>query len=173
MAEIPVTKKSGVPWWVWAIVAAIVLILLFWWLGGDDDEVAELETVDSDAIVVADVDAGPITDITTIETATDPTTLAGRSVELTAVDVGPVVGDRTFTVMDDAGGELFVVLDQVPTPGTPTEGRYDINPDQVIDISGTLREVRNGMIDGERIEDMPRGTQVYLWAQTADIEERS
>lgn len=39
MAEIPVERKddSGIPWWVWLILAALVAALLIWWLSSDDE----------------------------------------------------------------------------------------------------------------------------------------
>jgi hypothetical protein len=93
-------------------------------------------------------------------------------VALNEVRVTDVVGDRTFLITDDSEEELLVVLDEVGTPNDPTEGRYDITEGQIIDVTGTVREVQDGMIDGQRIEDMPQGTNVYLWADKANIEER-
>jgi hypothetical protein len=94
------------------------------------------------------------------------------TVTLNEVRVKEVRGDRTFTIEDDEGEELLVVLDQEETPGDETEGRYDITEGQVIDLTGTVRVAQDGMIDGQQIEDMPMGTDVYMWADKADIEQR-
>lgn len=47
MAEIPVKKKSGVPFWVWLILLVIIALLAWWILADDDDEVNNLETIET------------------------------------------------------------------------------------------------------------------------------
>jgi hypothetical protein len=182
MAEIPLTKKSGSKWWIWLILLLVVAALVWWWLSGNEgpEEVgpaAETETaVENPYADVDELERGAplpvLTEISNIRQMDDPDELQGRRADLDGVNVESVVGDRTFTINDGEGNSLFVVLDQVPTPGTPTEGRYDINPGQVIDVEGEIRGVIDGMVDGEAIEDMPQGTEIYLFAQRADIEER-
>ena len=164
MAEIPVTKKSGLPWWAWALLAALVVLLLFLFLGGGDDaEVAERDRVET-----VDRDAGEVSGLAAI-LAMDPSEAAGNIIELEGLTVARVVGDRSFVVRDAAGTELFAVLDEVETPGTPTEGRYDVNAGQTIDLEGELFEVEDGMIGGERIEDLPADVRIYVYVSEAEI----
>jgi hypothetical protein len=146
---------------------------------GYEEIEAEVVTTELDADATAETDG-----MTTGMAAQDdqaPTRIASLKqnpaanegiVTLERVRVTDVVGDRTFMVSDDSNEEMLVVLDEVGTPNDPTEGRYDVTEGQMIDVTGTVREVQDGMIDGQRIEDMPAGTNVYLWADKADIEER-
>ena len=171
MAEIPVTKKSGIPWWVWAILAAIILLLLFLFLGGDDADVAEVET---DPVVVTGTETvGPdvITDLATIERGT--AALAGRQVDVDGVRVASMAGDRGFTVTDDAGATVFVVLDEiVPGPDSGDDGDVDVNAGQTVDIRGEVFEVIDGAVDGEPIEGLPGGTDIFVYASEVSIEGR-
>ncbi|GGC96265.1 hypothetical protein [Aquisalinus flavus] len=170
MAEIPVKKTGGFPVWAWIAALAILALLAFWLFAGGTDEYAEDET----ATETDYADTGTISTIAAIRSRDDLSSLDGRDAAFDGVDVTDVVGDRTFRIADGSGNDLFVVLDQVPSPDQPmVEGRYDINPGQTIDIEGELRIVENGRIDGERIEDMPRDTQLYLWADEVTILERS
>ncbi|MCQ8186572.1 hypothetical protein [Parvularcula maris] len=130
------------------------------------------EEIEADVVTTElDAEMGETQETRIASIRTDDTLPEG-TVTLNEVRVKSVVGDRTFTVEDDEGEELLVVLDQEETPGDETEGRYDITEGQVIDLTGTVREVQDGMIDGEEIEDMPMGTDVYMWADKADIEQR-
>lgn len=81
----------------------------------------------------------PITDITIVIESVTPEEMAGRTVELDEVMVQDVLGDRAFWVGPSSEDRLFVVLEEEPTPADPVEGRYDINPGQVISLVGTLR----------------------------------
>ena len=167
MAEIPVTKKSGIPWWVWAILAALVLLLLFLFLGGGEDDVADAPA--DAAVVVADADT--VTDLTTLERGT--AALAGRQVDLDDVRVASMAGDRGFTVTDGAGATVLVVLDEVvPGPDSGDDGRVDVNTGQVLDVEGEVFEVIDGRVNGEPIEGLPAGANLFVYARTVEIEER-
>lgn len=170
MAEIPVTKKSGVPWWVWALLAALVLLLLFLFLGGGDDE-AEVARTDTDpAVIVSGTDAegGVITEIATLESGT--AALAGRQVDLDGVRVASMAGDRGFTVTDGAGSTVLVVLDEVvPGPDTGDDGRVDVNAGQTVDVEGEVFEVIDGRVNGEPIEGLPSGADLFVYARTVEI----
>jgi hypothetical protein len=52
-----------------------------------------------------------------------------------------VVGDRTFWVGPSEDQQLFVVLDEEPSPTSPTEGQVDVNPGQRVSITGVVQEV--------------------------------
>lgn len=82
----------------------------------------------------------PLTDLAFLLTAPDPEALIGRRVTLENVRVLSVPGDVAFWVGPNANEQLLVILDETATPGDPTtEGRYDINPGQIITIYGEAR----------------------------------
>lgn len=120
MAEIPVEKKSSMAW-LWILLALLLLGLLLWWLLGNDD--------DADVAVVDDP-------IEAVETGTVLT--VGETVDMDNVRVSRLSGDMAFYV-DYQGMEVPVIFDQVPTPGTPTEGRYDINEGDMVNVEGEVR----------------------------------
>ncbi len=83
--------------------------------------------------------AEPLFDMLAIVNTPAQAPLIGRPVVFQNVRVQSVPGDRAFWVGPSAGQQVLVVLDEVGTPGTPTEGRYDINPGQDITIFGQVR----------------------------------
>lgn len=66
MAEIPVQKKGGIPWWVWLLLAALAIVLLIWWMTDDDD--ARTPAADPYAPAVTETQPGA-TDTATTNTA--------------------------------------------------------------------------------------------------------
>lgn len=192
MVEIPVERKStGVPWWVW-LLGALLLLGVLWWIFADNDReevalapapVVVTEPIDPVVAVpvtgaaIAPVDgvaaaSGPITDLATILGTADRAALAGRPVDLANMRVLDVVGDRTFFVGPDQNRRVFVVLNEVPTPGGPPEGRYNVEPGQVININGVMRRPDDAVFAGRPIEDMPAGTAALIHAQSLDIVRR-
>ena len=119
MANIPVERtKSGIPPWLW-ILGLLLLGLLLWFLISalsDDDEVVVDDTTEE---VVAPVAA---------------------ALDLSNVYVTRVVSDNAFFVAPTPGGtdETLVYLEEEATPGTPTEGRYDVTEGQHLSINGTM-----------------------------------
>lgn len=83
--------------------------------------------------------AEPVT-VTVILASPDPASMTARRVRLDSVKVQRVTGDKTFWVGPDAGPWLLTVLDEMPTPQTPTEGRVDVNPGNTVTITGMLRQ---------------------------------
>lgn len=185
MAEIPVEKKGGIPWWVWLLLALLLLGLLFW-LFADDDEA---EIVDPVAPVAVETDVGalpaddaalagaaagtaagvaadgPITDLATIASATDDS-LVGREVRLTNVLAPAVPEDAGFWV-GEGSERVWVVLEEVRTPGTPIEGRVNVDPGDRVDIIGTLRsnpEARAGAAIPGPTAPLPEGVTRYIYA---------
>ena len=120
MANIPI-ERTGTPWWVW-LLGALLLIALIWFLvsalGDDDPEDLAVDPVEE---VVDDADA----------------------IDLSDVYVTRVVGDNTFFVAPTLAGddEMLVYLEEEPTPGDATEGRYDVTEGQHISIDGERMEV--------------------------------
>lgn len=177
MAEIPVERKSRVPWWLW-LIALLLLGLLLWWLfdkpgpryvTGEPESVDAAATAPSESaapVETAAVTGPPITDVLLIVDAPDRPVLAGREVRLTNAPVLDVVGDRTFFVGPDANRRLFVVLNETPVPG---DSAIDINAGQTVNLQGVLRRPGDGVIGGQPIEGMPADTDLFLHAQTAEI----
>ena len=179
MAEIPVEKKGGIPWWVWLLLLALLLALLFWLLADDDDEV-ETAVVDDDAALVAapvDDDAalvtddagGPITDLALIATTADGS-LEGRDVQLSGVRAGSVPEDAGFWLVPAAGGadRVWVVLEEVRTPNTPIEGRVDVDEGDLVDVVGVMRSAESGAPQGAAIPgptaNLPDGVAHFIYA---------
>ena len=120
MANIPVEKRSsGIPWWAWLLGALLLgLLLFFLFFNSDDDEVAVVED-------------DPVEEV------------AEPALDLSEVYVSRVVGDNTFFVTPDAGSgpETLVYLEEEPTPGDATEGRYDVTEGQRISVTGEMMPV--------------------------------
>lgn len=83
----------------------------------------------------------PMTDVVVIAQEPDATSLVGQRVELEDVEVVKVTGDQAFTIAAGDTGSILVILDQVATPQTETEGRYDVNPGDTVTIMGEVREL--------------------------------
>ena len=119
MANIPVERTdTGVPPWLW-LVGLLLLGLLAWFLFetlGDDDEVVVADDTEVVATPVAD------------------------AFDMSDVYVTRVVGDNTFFVASTPDGtdERLVYLEEEPTPGDATEGRYDVTEGQRLSITGTM-----------------------------------
>lgn len=130
MANIPVERTSGTPWWL-LLLGVLLLGLLLWFLIGafsSDDEVAVVDEVDETEVVSAGV-ADPV---------------AVTALDMSNLYVTRVTGDRTFFVApseDQAGMETLVILDQNASPGAPgVEGQVDINPGQRVSLTGGRME---------------------------------
>ncbi len=143
MAEIPVEKKSSMSWLWWLLLLAGIIALLWWLLADNDDDeyiatdadVVAVDTVDTDADMMANADASAITELSML---TGDAALVGRQVSLDNVAVNEVVGDMAFTVGEGAN-ETLVTFNQVPTPDTPTEGQIDVNPGSRVSIEGAVQ----------------------------------
>lgn len=103
--------------------------------------------------------------------------LADRKAEVRGLKVTQVLSDKLFLVTNASGepaAPLLVYLDEVPTPGTPTEGRYDVTAGQVLRVvDGTF----NGMTDAtlsewkvpEDVRKQVGQRPVYLHANELEI----
>ena len=145
MAEIPVEKKTGFPWLL-ALLGLLALGALLWFLAslGDDDT------------VVADYDS------TTYER-----TAVGGAVDLDNLRVTELTGDMSFIAEDMSGNDYFIVFDEVRTPGTAKEGRYDINVGNMLDIEGTVRD-RNFTLPATVDATIPANRGTFIYATEID-----
>ena len=180
MAEIPVEKKGGIPWWVWLLLALLLLALLFWLLNDDDDEVVVDDT--DEAALVADPDddglpevtdaAGAVLTSLALIASTSDGSLEGREVNLTGVRAGSVPEDAGFWLIPAEGGtdqdRVWVVLEEVRTPNTPIEGRVDVDEGDLVDVVGVMRSAESGAPEGAAIPGptagLPDGIPHYIYA---------
>lgn len=130
MAEIPVEKRSGSYSWLWILLALLLLALLAWWLLGNDDD--EVEAVVDEP--VAEAPAVPAAGALVI----------GEQIDMEGVEVTSLAGEMAFYI-EHNGEQVPVFFDQVPTPGSPTEGRYDINPGTRVNLTGEVRAATDGL----------------------------
>lgn len=125
-------------------------------------------------------DTGPLTDIAVIVGTAEPATLVGRELALEGVTVQRVTGDVTFWVgPEDEAQQVLVVLNEIPTPSdSDTEGRYDVNPGQTINLFGEVREFpglealqQEFNITAENLDEIA-AQPIYLFAERLEIVER-
>ena len=149
MAHIDIQKKSG-SGWIWWIVGLIILALLVWWLvgamNGDRTSVSD-GTVATNVVAplapVADSGAvtttGPITDLTTLTTASSAGALVGRPVVLTGAPVASVVSDKGFWAGDStaASQRVFVVRGNQDVSYTAPDGA--VNPGTRVNVYGVVQ----------------------------------
>lgn len=200
MTEIKVEhdkRGGGVPWWVWAILALLIVAALLWWLLDDDDDaelvrepvtaemVAPIEPVgtpgaigDAGAIAPGDQTAagaaGPITDASLLYDGIDQQ-MVDRPVRLSGVRILEVVGDAGFWVGENEQRRVYAILDEVRTPDTPTEGRVDLNPGQLVDLNGIVRTSREGLgqlATGPGRAQLPSGVDHFVVVDRAQIQTR-
>ena len=130
MANIPVERKAGTPWWLWLLGLLLLLALIFFLIEAFDDEPDGDEVVATDPVETVD----PIVTPPVTETALD----------LSDVYVTRVVSDRAFYVApgeNQTGTETLVILNQDLSPGTPgIEGQVDVNDGQRLNLSAGRME---------------------------------
>lgn len=193
MANINIEKKGGSLWWLWALIALLIIGALIWFFAArndNDDRPVQAAAVEqpnfadtgttydavdqpATAVASADANAGPITDLSTI-TASNDTSLVGRDIRLSRVPVGDgKIGDANFWIHDAGGKKVYVVLNEVATPGTPMEGRVDVNKGSVIDLVGTIHAASEGApkgaAAGSKTDPLPEGITHYIYAQSAKV----
>ena len=150
MAEIPVEKRSGIPPWVWILLALLLVGLLAWWLLDDDD---------GDVVDYADTD---------VVAGAAAAYAIGDDVDLEGVRVSSLAGDMAFYA-DVEGGPMLVVFNEDQTPGTAMEGEKDINPGMMVDIEGEVRSASTPLPAGYNAT-IPSSEAMYILAR--DVETR-
>lgn len=84
----------------------------------------------------------PIADVTLVFATIPVDKLFGKQVDMKGLKVQSVAGDRGFWVGPSHGRQMFVRLDPEPkTPDTPIEGEVRVEPGQLLDIRGTVRDL--------------------------------
>lgn len=157
MANIPIEKKGGTPWWLWllGLLLAAAVIWLLVELFDDDTDVATLEPIPEEVTPAPIPEAplaseGAISSLATILDAENPEQLVGREVNLTGVTARSVTGDSTYWVYNpDEGIErrVFVVLYELgesePGPGTGADGRFNVDEGNNMRLEGTVQRVED------------------------------
>ncbi len=175
MAEIPVQKKSGSSWWLWVLLL-LVLAALAWWLvaandNDDVDAVVPMATqieADGTALPNADMSStGSINNVAMLTTS-QIAGLIGRQVNLKGVPVQSLAGDMAFYVGSSEADRVFVVFDEVQTPGTPMEGMIDVKSGSRVDIDGMVRAASEPLPNGA-IAQMPAGATAYVFATDINV----
>lgn len=159
MANIPVEKKSGLGW-LWLILGLLLAALILWWLLSDGDDDVE-QPVTTDPVVQT-------TDTAAVGTA--GALAVGETFSIQNARVTELTGDMSFRV-DDNGTERFVVFNQTPTPNMAQEGEFDINPGQLVNLSGTVMSSDQPLPEGVDAT-IPTGTTQYLFADSMEVAER-
>lgn len=170
MAEIPVERKSGIPWWVYLLLALSIVGLAVWLFSDNDPEVAAVAPVTTEVVTMSGVDAtGPITELVTIAGAADGAVLAGRSVQLSTVPVQEVVSDAGFWVGSSPADRVYVVLDEQPSPDGGVEGQVNVNAGQIVTLNGgTVRSAADGSPVGT--QSLPPGVRHFIHIPGSQVE---
>lgn len=168
MAEIPIEKKSGLPGWLWPLLAALLAALLLWWLLSDDDEeVAPVQDTVATAPMetAAPIGAGAVAGAGAAGAAAAYT--VGQTVNLDNARVTSVPGDMMFNV-DANGQNMLVLFNEVSTPADAVEGQVDINPGMTVNLDGQIRSASDALPAGVTANQLGGASQ-YLYATEIEI----
>lgn len=190
MAEIPVEKKSGVPGWLWALLALILLALVVWWfvsqaddaevdgtpeeieqtelLDGDDDFGVLEEPNGSEEAATAVAAAGPVEALTGVAALSALGDKIGRNVSMDSAAVNRVIGDEGFTI-GEGDNETLVMFDERPTPNTPQEGHVDVNPGSQVKLRGNVRELAVSDLPESVRTDLEGKNPAYIFADLVEV----
>lgn len=181
MANIPVEKKSGFPWWL-LLLGLLLLALLAFFLWPDD----EIEEVYDDEIVAVDPvepieTTGVITSWAELQNVAERRNLVGRRVNIDDLTVTRVSGDSTFFVGDRTTPEserLFVVLRNLgesETGAMGRDGRYNVDRMEEVRLVGTVEALQPSDPDVWALDDtdadMVRSGNVFVAAERLGFED--
>ena len=118
-----------------------------------------------------------ITDYLIIVAEPNRTSLIGRRVRLTGVQVQSVVGDRTFYVGPSESQRILVLLDEEKTPDSKIEGKVDVDPGQTVSFTGviermpSIEEARNrfGRLMNDKELNKLRDQQIFIHTDSVDV----
>ncbi len=177
MVEIPVEKKSGIPAWLWLLLALIALGMLVWWYSSqsenevdaiDDAETAQVVEADPDAeIAGTDVDTG-VEALAGAAGLADLSTKIGRDVSMDSIAVNRVIGDEAFTI-GTGSAETLVMFDEKATPDTAMEGNVDVNPGSMVKLRGNVRELAVSDLPQSVKTDLDGKNAAYIFADMVEV----
>ena len=181
MANIPVEHKGGTPWWTW-LLALLAIIGLIWLIAElfddepDEDDIAvvdPVEPLDQPEPVAMD------DEITSFAGLANGTALIGREVDLEDMNVVALTGDSSFVVGPgtDVNDAALVVLEDMGEwrvgPGDGSDGQYDVNEGNTLDLEGTIRAFDQSTPDYAQLSDVDRERAmrqgVYISAGSVDL----
>ncbi len=180
MAEIPVEKKSGIPGWLWLLLALILLGLLIWWFASEaNDEEALPEEVASSEMLDGDDDfgvveepvaaAGPVEAIAGVAGLANLSDKIGRNVSMDSVAVNRVIGDEGFTIGEGAN-ETLIMFNERPSPNMPNqEGHVDVNPPSNVKLRGEVRELAVSELPESVKTDLRGKNPAYIFADLVEV----
>jgi len=82
--------------------------------------------------------SAPITQLSQLTSTSDPTTLAGRQVNLSNAKVQQVLGDRLVTVSSGSGTPIYV---------RTSDSTSNIKPGQTVSLTGSIKQVPQSVSD--------------------------
>lgn len=187
MANIPVERTGGTPWWLW-LLGLLLLALLIWFLIGlfDDDEV-EVATVDDVGVVDTPTgmddmdgatDAGAISSLAELASGT---VNVGRPVDLDNMRVLTLTGDSSLFVgpsQDPEQGVLIVLQgmnesESLSPPPTGRDGEFNIDEGEVISLRGVVAAFDETVPDYAEMpaadRDRVQRDGVYINANSIDV----
>jgi len=168
MAEIPIEKKSGLPGWLWPLLAALLAALLLWWLLSDNDE-EEVRTTDTVATApvetAAPIGAGTVAAAGAAGAAAAYT--VGQTVSLDNARVTSLAGDVAFNV-DANGQNMLVAFGEAAGRTATTEGQIDIQPGMTVNLDGQVRSATEALPQGLTADQMSGASQ-YLYATEIEV----
>lgn len=192
MANIPVERKGGTPWWTWllALLAIAGLIWLIAELFDDEPDADEIVGLENNEGPIDDVEIGDDDDMDTMtdmdgEIASfaalaDGQANIGREVDLDGMRVVALTGDSSFVVGPgtDMNEAALVVLEDMGEwrvgPGDGSDGAYDVNEGNMLDVAGTVRAFDASVPDYAELSDVDRDRAmrqgVYISANSVDLE---
>ena len=132
MAEIAVRHKRAMPGWAYGalFLLAIAFLALAFYLKNRPAPGDDVRSRSAEA---------PLTSVAALSSP-DTDALVGRPVAIRGARVLSVTGDRVFWIAGDQARQILVILDEQRTPNMPhTEGRYDVNAGQILNIEGTVQ----------------------------------
>jgi hypothetical protein len=169
MAEIPIEKKSGLPGWLWPLLAALLAALLLWWLLSDNDE-EEVRTTDTVATApvetAAPVGAGTAAAVGAAAGAASAYTV-GQTVSLDNARVTSLAGDTAFNV-DANGQNMFVAFGEEPGRTATREGQIDVQPGMTVNLDGQVRSAAEQLPPGVTADQLGDASQ-YLYATEIEV----
>lgn len=163
MAEIPVTKKSSLAW-LWILLVLLILALLAWYVFADNDDDTAGYVAD-DTVAAATV-AG-VDETAVAQTEQTAALVVGETVKLNGVKVSSLAGDMAFYI-EMNGQRVPVFFDQVPTPGTAIEGKYDINAGSVLNLEGEVRSATD-TLPADADPSILGDSQNYIFAKSIEM----
>lgn len=189
MANIPVEKQGGTPWWVWllALLAVGALIWLVAELLDNEPDADDLAVADDEVEMIDDddmVDDATMGAITSFAALAEGTTNIGREVDIENMEVTAVTGDSSFVMAPGQNqrdqGALIVLEDMGEWrvgPGDGSDGEYDVNEGNTLNVEGTVLAFDEttpdyaDMSDADRERALRQG--VYISANSVDLEKNT